>query len=203
MGGNICSYMQRGFKTGQLRKLPNFEQNGKLYDRMIALLAILTHVCPVAQSGGYLIEDSILRTIREKHGSQLGKIDTASIGNGAGTGNTSGSSSTAVGIEGYEELFVYASPKFISCALPDYSQSNKENYHDAYKTQVKRFMYEMSSQQSSRKVRSYLKLYTSIGVSKLASFNDMDVEKDFLPLLLSYKHKMRQIENANIITMDT
>merc|ERR1712232_27464 len=71
--GNICSYMQRGFKTGQLRKLPNFEQNGKLYDRMIALLAILTHVCPVAQSGGYLIEDSILRTIREKHGSQLGK----------------------------------------------------------------------------------------------------------------------------------
>lgn len=38
-----------------------------------------------------------------------------------------------------------------------------------------------------------MKLYTSISLDKLAAFNDT-ASKDFLPLLLSYKHKMRQLE---------
>jgi translation initiation factor 3 subunit L len=145
-------------ETGQLRKLPGADQFNKNYDRMIALLAILTHICPPAE----LVEDSVLRAIREKHGSALSKIDA--------------------GEEGYEDLFVFACPKFVS-------PSNE----DAYKLQVKQFMQELSSQHASRKMRSYMKLYTSINVSKLAAFNDMN-EEEFLPRLLSYKHKMRQLE---------
>ena len=145
-------------QTGQLRKLPGSDQFSKNYDRMIALLAILTHICP--QQG--LVEDSIVRTVREKHGSALSKIDA--------------------GEEGYEDLFVFGCPKFVS-----------PSSEDAYKMQVRQFMQEMSSQYASRKLRSYLKLYTSIEVSKLAAFNDMD-QAEFLPLLLSYKHKMRQLE---------
>ena len=126
---------------------------------MVSLLAILTHVCPPAG----LLEESLLRTIREKHGTQLSKIDS--------------------GEDGYEDLFLYACPKFISPSLEV----------DAYKMQIRLFGKEMATQHSSRKLRSYMKLYTSIAVSKLAAFNDMDAE-EFLPLLLSYKHKMRQLE---------
>ena len=82
---NICAVLQRGFKTGQLRQLPSSDQFMKQYDRMIALLALLTYLCPATTA---LVEDSLMRVIRDKHGS---KLETASS---------------------YEEWF--QSPKFIS-----------------------------------------------------------------------------------------
>jgi translation initiation factor 3 subunit L len=139
-----------------LRKLPNSDQFNKQYDRMISLLAIVTHICPPSGT----VEDSILRTIREKHGSILSKIDA--------------------GEEGYEDLFM--SPKFVTASLDN-----------VYKLQMKQFSKEMAPQNACRKLRSYLKLYTSIATSKLAKFNDME-EDEFLPLLVSYKHRMRQLE---------
>jgi translation initiation factor 3 subunit L len=159
---DTCFVLQRGLKTGQLRKLANFDQFSKQNDRMVALLAILTHICP--PSG--LVDESLLRLIREKHGSQLAKEDVLSA---------------------YQDLYVYASPKFIS---PGVTASGNE----AYKLQVTRFMKQMESQPVCRKLRSYLKLYTSIETSKLAAFNDME-HSDFLALLLSYKHKMKQLED--------
>ena len=72
---------------------------------MIALLAILSHVCPPVG----LLEDSILRTIRDNHGSLLAKIDS--------------------GEKEYDELFTFASPKFISPVVGG----------DNYKLQIKRF----------------------------------------------------------------
>mmetsp|Transcript_39825 Transcript_39825/g.58182 ORF Transcript_39825/g.58182 Transcript_39825/m.58182 type:complete len:586 (+) Transcript_39825:120-1877(+) len=185
--GSICSYMQRGFKTGQLRNIPGSEQFTKLFERMTALLAILTHVCPTTG----IVDDSVLRAVRDKHGHQLSKIEA--------------------GEEGYEDLFIFACPKFVSPAVPDYGQattsaaaaaassaggaggSGGPTGQDAYKLQVGQFMNEMSQQQTLRKLRSYMKLYTSISVGKLAAFNDTN-EEEFLPLLLCYKHKMRQLE---------
>jgi len=178
--GDICSYMQRGFKTGELRKLSGADQFHKLFDRMIALLAILTHVCPSLVSSG-LVDDSVIKIIRDKHGNQLVKIEN--------------------GEEGYEDLFVFACPKFVSPSVPDYSQAltnpggTGPTGHDAYKLQVKHFMNEMAAQQTLQKLRSYMKLYTSIGVGKLAAFNDIQ-EEEFLPLLLCYKNKMRQLESS-------
>merc|ERR1719330_495742 len=55
-------------------------------------------------------------------------------------------------------------------------------------------MNEMVSQQTLRKLRSYMKLYTSISVQKLGRLVS---EEEFLSLLLSYKHKMRQLEVSN------
>lgn len=126
---------------------------------MIGVLAILTHICPPAG----IVDDSILKVIREKQGVTLSKIDA--------------------GEASYQDLFAYAFPKFVSPSATV----------DAYKLQQQQFVQEMASQGASRKMRSYLKLYTSIGVDKLAAFNDMKPE-EFLPLLLSYKHKMRQLE---------
>ena len=148
---------------------------------MIALLAIVTHACP-AQG---LVEDSIARVVRDKHGSQLGKIEA--------------------GEEGYEDLFIFACPKFISPSVPSYelvmegasaSASGVPGAMgaDAYKLQVSHFIKEMTSQLTMRKLRSYMKLYTSIEVEKLGR---LVLEDEILPLLLSYKHKMCQIEKGD------
>ncbi|KAL7486131.1 hypothetical protein ACHAW6_011732 [Cyclotella cf. meneghiniana] len=182
MLGGICLFMQRGFKTGQLRKIPGSEQFNKLFDRMIALLAIVTHICPTP-----LLDDSIASVVREKHVNNLSKIES--------------------GEEGYEELFVFACPKFVNPAVPDYDQALKPEApampygQDAYKLQVHHFMNEMAAHQTLRKMRSYMCLYTSIEVEKLATFNDMKVE-DFEPWLTCFKHKMHQLERG-VATADS
>jgi translation initiation factor 3 subunit L len=158
--GDLCSYMQRGFKTGQLRQMPNSDQHYKNYDRMMALLAICTHLCPQTD----LVEESIAKTIREKHGAQLGK-------------------------EAYTELFVFCAPKFISPAIPDFFVSGP--LENVYKQQVQLLEQELQDQAAFRDIRSYLKLYTSIPVSKLTSFGSKE------STLLSLKLKMRQLENNN------
>jgi len=172
--GVICLFMQRGFKTGQLRKIPGSEQFNKLFDRMIALLAILSHTCPKS-----VVDDIIASIVRDKHGNSLSKIES--------------------GEEGYEDLFIFACPKFVNPAVPDYSQALVPGCpaipygQDAYKLQVQHFMNEMAAHASIRKMRSYMSLYTSIQVEQLASFNDMKVEA-FEPWLTCFKHKMRQLE---------
>jgi translation initiation factor 3 subunit L len=184
-----CVYMQRTLfsSAGYFNRRSNknnkdkdshLEQYQKLFDRMVALLAILIHACPITVP---TIPDSILRLVREKHGKQWNKIEA--------------------GEEGYEDLFIFACPKFICPAVPDYTQATTATNttaittpQDAYKLQVKHFMNEMAPQPTFRKLRSYMKLYTSISVSKLAAFNDVPQEHEFLPLLLCYKHKMRQLQ---------
>jgi len=173
--GDICVTMQRGFKSGEYKGVPGSDQFSKLYDRMMALLAIITHACPVHG----LVEDSLAKTIRDKHGKQLSKIEA--------------------GEEGYEDLFIYACPKFVTPSTPQYELALTEGAsagphgQDAYKLQVKHFMNEMANQQTLRKLRSYMKLYTSISVDKLGR---LVMDEDFVPLLVSYKHRMRQIENG-------
>merc|ERR1719491_1158164 len=162
---------------------------------MIALLAILTHACPggngraagagnasgVSGGGGALVvEDSVARVVGDRHRTQLSKIEA--------------------GEEGYEDLFIFACPKFISPAVPDYASLRTGGVtpvgvvmggQDAYKLQVRHFMNEMTSQQTMRKLRSYMKLYTSISVEKLGRLVS---EAEFESLLLCYKHKTRQIQ---------
>jgi translation initiation factor 3 subunit L len=157
--GDLCLYMQRGFKTGELRQLPNSDQLFKNYDRMIALLALCTHLCPQTE----IVDESIIKVIREKHSAQLGK-------------------------EAYTELFVFCSPKFVSPAIPDFSVRGQSD--NAYKQQVQLLEAEFQDQPSFRVLRSYLKLYTTIPISKLVTFGN---EEHTLPCL---KLKMRQLEDT-------
>jgi translation initiation factor 3 subunit L len=143
---------------------------------MIALLAILSHICPTS-----VVDDAIASVVREKHANNLSKIEA--------------------GEEGYEDLFVFACPKFVNPAVPDYARALRPGCppvpygQDAYKLQVQHFMTEMAAHATLRKMRSYMTLYTSIEVEKLASFNDMKVE-EFGPWLTCFKHKMRQLERG-------
>lgn len=158
--GDLCTYMQRGFKTGQLRSMPNVDQLYKNYDRMIALLAICTHLCPQTN----LLEESISKTIREKHGAQMSK-------------------------EAFTELFVFCAPKFISPFIPDFVTSG--SIDNAYKQQIYLLEQELKDQPSFRTLRSYLKLYTSIPISKLVKFGNTE------HTLASLKLKMSQYESTN------
>ena len=161
MVGSLCSFMQRGFKTGQLRKQRNSDQLYKNYDRMVALLAIVTELCPQQN----LVEEGIAKVIREKHGAALAK-------------------------DSYTELFTFCAPKFVSPVIPNFHKTGPTE--NVPKLQVNLFESEIASQSTYRELRSYLNLYTSIGVSKLTSFgND---EKS----LLCLKSKMRQWESNNV-----
>lgn len=177
----ICIELQRGLKTGQLRShLAGADQSQffKQLDRMLALLAILTHICPAGVAIENASRDSIGYMIRDKFGSQLLKIEG--------------------GEEGYEDLFAYACPKFIDPAVPDYSKPLPSSLNqETYNIQIRHFMNEMAQQQSLRKLRSYMKLYSSIGTEKLAAFNDCASSSEFSSRLLSLKHKMSQKEGAD------
>ena len=65
---------------------------------------------------------------------------------------------------------------------------------DAFDTQVNVFMTEVLQCLNVLKIRSYLKLYTSIDISKLARFNELS-EDALVAQLLSYKHKNIEIVN--------
>jgi len=122
------------------------------------LLAICMHLCPQAN-----VEESLAKTIREKHGVQLSK-------------------------EAYTDLFVYCAPKFVSPAVPEFVEESLPT-DNAYKNQISLLEQELSCQTAFRKLSSYLKLYTSIALTKLAAFGNDPTS------LLSLKLKLRQLES--------
>ncbi|CAN0570764.1 unnamed protein product, partial [Ectocarpus sp. 12 AP-2014] len=59
--------------------------------------------------------------------------------------------------------------------------------------QTQLFMEEVKQQILFPQIRSYLKLYTTIGLEKIARFNDLD-EEQFSAQLVSMKHKLTQMD---------
>jgi translation initiation factor 3 subunit L len=192
--GDISAHLQRSFQTGALRTGSGRgdrgdngggggqdEQHARQSDRIVALLAVLLHTSPSLAGS---VEDGVLRAVRERHGGQLGRIDA--------------------GEEGFEDMFVYACPKFVSAAVPDYARAAAGGGaaggadvgpQDFYRLQVSRFSSEMEHQSALLRLRSYLSLYTSLDVTKLAAFHDVPpgrVDEGFAPLLLMRKHRERE-----------
>jgi translation initiation factor 3 subunit L len=69
------------------------------------------------------------------------------------------------------DLFESASPKFIVMGVPDYSNPPTNLNQENFSRQVQTFMREVGQNVSILKLRSYLRLYAAIEVSKLARFN--------------------------------
>ena len=74
-------------------------------------------------------------------------------------------------IKQLEEWFVHSCPKFISPNLPDPDSQDKA---EPMRYQMSLFIREAKQQLFIPIVRSYMKLYTTMSVSKLASFMQMD-----------------------------
>ncbi|CAG8537609.1 9731_t:CDS:10 [Diversispora eburnea] len=138
-------------------------------DQMYALLTICIALCPTR------LDENIHTHLKEKYGEHLIKMQRGEEG-----------------IQTFEDLFLYACPKFISPIGPNFEdpnalvQSIEPHHHHA-----KIFLAEVRHQILIPTLRSYLKLYTTMGIDKLAAFLDID-SSELRTQLLIVKQKSRQ-----------
>lgn len=106
-------------------------------------------------------------------------------------------------LEEFQQCFLYACPKFVP-ATPPLSDSDTDLVEETIKHQKDVFMDEVRQQKNLPTIRSYLKLYTTLPLSKLATFmsqgqrdsNEWDLNKEMQDLiinLLCFKHKMKNV----------
>ncbi|KAJ3054540.1 hypothetical protein HDU99_007752, partial [Rhizoclosmatium hyalinum] len=141
-----------------------YEVIQKKGEQMYALLTICLALCPQR------IDENVHSLLREKYGDQLNKMQKDSEDS----------------IPVFEELFSFSAPKFIS---PTASPSDTPT--TAHSQQLRTFLTEVRQHHHISTIRSYLKLYTSLPLSKLASFVNTTPEA-LRTTLLVYKHKTRQ-----------
>lgn len=177
---SILLYIQR---TKQLfaSKTYQHDQINKQTDQMYHLLAICLVLHPQC------IDESIQQTLREK--SYHEKMYKMQYGD----------------LQEFENSFVYACPKFLSPYPPPIDSPPDDYSKEAIQHQTSVFMEEVAQQKMLPTIRSYLKLYTTLPLSKLATFmaqnnrmNDgkWDLDKEMQTLiihLLCFKHKMKNV----------
>lgn len=105
----------------------------------------------------------------------------------------------------FRNFFIFGSPKFVSPCPPvppspdDKLDDKPDEYiKDPMEHQTEVFMDEVRQQMELPTIRSYLKLYTTLPLAKLASFMDPKNDDDrninrLLIHLLCFKHKMKNI----------
>jgi len=148
-----------------------YEQILKKNEQMYALLAITLSLCPQ-----HLIDENLLTTVREKFGERMARMQANKMDMAA-----------------YEDLFSFACPKFVSPAMPKYDDLPADySVQEAYKLQLNRFLKEVSQQKLLPTIRSFLKLYTAIGIPKLAALLEVD-EATFREHLQCLKHKAHSL----------
>ncbi|CAG9864304.1 unnamed protein product [Phyllotreta striolata] len=177
---SILLYIQR---TKQLfaSKTYQHDQINKQTDQMYHLLAICLVLHPQC------IDESIQQTLREK--SYHEKMYKMQYGD----------------LQEFESSFTYACPKFLSPYPPPIDSLPGDYSKDAIQHQTQVFMEEVAQQKMLPTIRSYLKLYTTLPLSKLATFMaqnsrtneaSRDLAKEIQSLvihLLCFKHKMKNV----------
>lgn len=142
-----------------------YDQILKKNEQMYALLAISLSLCP------FRIDENVHTTVREKYTDKMVRMQRCDE-------------------SCFEELFTYASPKFVNTGHGD--DASHSQSHEAHRQQLKMFLNEVSEQKLLGSIRSYLKLYTTISISKLALYMEMD-EAELRTHLMTLKHKTRQM----------
>ncbi|KAJ3214258.1 Eukaryotic translation initiation factor 3 subunit L [Dinochytrium kinnereticum] len=145
-----------------------YEVISKKCEQMYALLAMAVTLMPQR------VDENVHSLLREKYGEQLTKLAKE------------GDESIAV----FEELFLFSCPKFISPATPRY-EDGLNLAQAPTQLQLRVFLDDVRQQLLVPTIRSYLKLYTTLRISKLASFLDKTPE-ELRTELLVYKHKTHQ-----------
>lgn len=177
---SILLYIQRTKQLFSARSYQN-DQINKQTDQMYNLLAICLVLHPQC------IDESIQQVLREKNYHE--KMYKMQYGD----------------VNEFENCFLYACPKFLS-PVPPPADSPAEDYtKEAIKHQTQVFMDEVQQQRMLPTIRSYLKLYTTLPLSKLATFMSQtqrsseakwDLDKEIRTLLihlLCFKHKMKNV----------
>ncbi|CAI9093495.1 OLC1v1029004C1 [Oldenlandia corymbosa var. corymbosa] len=163
------------YKTKQYhQKSPQYEQILKKNEQMYALLAICLSLCPQVK----LVDETVNSQLREKNGEKMLRMQRYDED----------------AFATYDELFSYACPKFITPSAPSFEEPLVNYNQDAYRLQLKLFLYEVKQQQSLASVRTYLKVYSTISLAKLASYVEVD-EPTLRTILLTYKHKTHAVDS--------
>jgi len=144
-----------------------YDEISKTADRMYALFAICHALAPSR------VDDAVQSTTKEKFGEQINKMTRGEEG-----------------LPAFEELYLYACPKFISANIPPYHdiqvlatwvQNPPVEPHTHHLTL---FLREVSSKIPTRTLRSSLRLYASLDARKLAGFLDVDEEEMVCALMV-------------------
>ncbi|ESK85275.1 eukaryotic translation initiation factor 3 subunit 6 [Moniliophthora roreri MCA 2997] len=190
----ILNFIQR-MKQYHTRSY-QYDQISKTADRMYALYAICHALSPSR------LDDNITNTAKERYGEQLTRM--ARGGDEA--------------LPAFEELFLYACPKFINANSPPYndpsaisqilaseptaspSQRTVElptsaTHTDPAHRHLRLFLSDVTAQSPVPTLRSFLKLYTSLGSKKLANFLDAD-EEELLQEMMLMKQCSRSISRV-------
>lgn len=166
---NILLYVQRTKQMFQTKSYQN-DQINKQTDQMFVLLAICLVLHPQR------IDESIHTTLREKQYSEkMNKMQRGELAE-------------------FEACYAFACPKFLSPVPPTYEikTPEAEAHREPLRLQMKVFMEEVQQQLMLPTIRSYLKLYTTMPLDKMAGFMDMPPE-EFRNHLLAFKHKMKNV----------
>jgi len=169
---DILLYIQRTKQLYSTRSYQN-DQINKQAEQMYHLLAICLVLHP------QYIDESIQQILREKNyhdamfKMQCGDLDV------------------------FKSFFVYACPRFVSPCPPPADAPMDDYVKEPLEHQLMVFMDEVRQQIDLPTTRSYLKLYTTLPISQLASFINPNATEDdvrkLLLRLLCFKHKMRNL----------
>lgn len=181
----FCSILLYIERTKQLfaSKSYQHDQINKQTDQMYHLLAICLVLHPQC------VDESIQQTLRDK--SYHEKMYKMQYGD----------------LQEFENCFVYACPKFLSPCPPPLDAKPDDYSKEAIRHQTQVFMDEVQQQRMLPTIRSYLQLYTTLPLSKLATFmaqnqkpnvenKKVDLNKEIKALLthlLCFKHKMKNV----------
>lgn len=165
MFSHILVYVSR---TKNFQKNAQYDSITKKNDQMLALIAICVAFHPTR------LDDTIHTALREKYGDQLLKLQRG------------GPDSLPI----FEELFKAACPKFISPVPPDFD--NPEANVDPIDHHLAIFMDEVKANMMNPTVKSYLRLYTTMDLKKLAGFLEVQPE-ELRSYLLVNKQRTKQL----------
>ncbi|KAK0711383.1 RNA polymerase I-associated factor PAF67 [Lasiosphaeris hirsuta] len=165
MFSHILVYVSR---TKNFQKSAQYDSITKKNEQMYALIAICVAFHPTR------LDDTIHTALREKYGDQLLKLQKG------------GPDSLPI----FEELFKTACPKFISPVPPNFD--DPESNVDPIEHHLSIFMDEVKTNMFSPTVKSYLRLYTTMDLKKLAGFLDVEPE-ELRSWLLVNKQRTKQL----------
>ncbi|XP_023929975.1 eukaryotic translation initiation factor 3 subunit L-like [Lingula anatina] len=163
---NILLYIQRTKQMFQ-NKAQLYDQINKQNEQMYTLLAICLVLHPMR------IDESVHTQLREKFGDRMLKMQKGDV------------------LE-FQNSFSFACPKFLSPCPPNYDATPANFHKEPFMQQLKVFMDEVTQQALLPTIRSYLKLYTTLTLSKLAAFMETS-EEDLRNHLMCFKHKMKNV----------
>jgi len=164
---HILGYIQRTKQFFQNRSF-QAEDINKKNDQMLALLAIASTFCPLR------LDESVNQQIKDKLNDKANRL-------------THGDMSV------YDELFFSGCPKFFSPVIAENTSPFGNSGPRGLQLQV--FKTEVDQQRLIPTLRSYLKLYSTLPISKLAKFMDMQ-ENEVRCCLMAFKHK-KEIAKAD------